>query len=382
MMADESKIPRQETKKNGRKDYVQLDNLLKILDCPVCWTRADPETIVQCRNGHLGCQACLSRLRKCPLCRVILKPEIQTFSQEILDTIKKELRHVEGPMGLVCPEAIVRIFRCFFSRFTATQGPVYQCHKGHVHCYRCPGLGTLCGPCVKNTGKFSNIVFEIRSLAFQELLSLVPKPCRFSNHGCSTIIKGLCQHEINCQFSENCCIIPACPYTVSLPKLLTHILQGCSFSKYVLINSDPSKFRSTSVGSMTIPLNAEGELTNKSYDQVAILKLATDRYFLFSCISTTLDVIFYANFFGTPREATNFNFTLVLKPNEDRSTIERKGPVFSANFCKFTAFSHPDVIKISYTEIREMLEINSLDIKFKYEVEVMEINVEACDKTK
>ena len=72
----------------------------------------------------------------------------------------------------------------------------------------------------------------------------------------------------------------------------------------------------------------------------------------------------------------------MLKPNEDRSTIERKGPVFSANFCKFTAFSHPDVIKISYTEIREMFEINSLDIKFNYEVEVMEINVEACDKTK
>ena len=63
VMADESKIPRQETKKNGRKDYVQLDNLLKILDCPV--GGSDLPLFMIFENWHIAANWVCFLLVKC-----------------------------------------------------------------------------------------------------------------------------------------------------------------------------------------------------------------------------------------------------------------------------------------------------------------------------
>ena len=365
-MAGQSNNTRQETKENYGRNCLQLDDLQKLLDCPVCWRRSDPEDLIQCRNGHLGCRACFSRLSTCPLCRVILQPEIQTFSDEIVSTIRSELRHVEGQSPLIWPEAIARIFKCSNCQFTATQGPVFQCQKGHVQCYKCTDSATMCRPCFQKTGKFPALSFDIRSLAAQELLCSVPKPCRFAKHGCSAIIKSLSQHETNCKFSENRCIMFYCYDRVSLPKLLTHLLKDCRENKDVLYNADPHTFSSTSYGGFTIPWIPDTRVT--------ILKLGVDKYFSFSCVPLMSTILFFTHFLGTPEEAKNFHYILKLKFKKDGPSIERKAPVIPANYCKFKLCNHPDLIKISFTEIREALEITTSAINFVFRVEVKENN--------
>ena len=40
----------------------------EILKCPVCLSVPSGE-IIQCRNGHITCQACANRTPTCPTCR-------------------------------------------------------------------------------------------------------------------------------------------------------------------------------------------------------------------------------------------------------------------------------------------------------------------------
>ena len=40
----------------------------EILQCPVCLSVPNCE-IIQCRNGHITCQACANRTPTCPMCR-------------------------------------------------------------------------------------------------------------------------------------------------------------------------------------------------------------------------------------------------------------------------------------------------------------------------
>ena len=76
-------------------NFLSLEDISSMTECPVCLQRTEPEDWVQCRNGHHGCQSCFSRLTTCPMCRTEISATIRTFS---LDTgkafrlILKELR--------------------------------------------------------------------------------------------------------------------------------------------------------------------------------------------------------------------------------------------------------------------------------------------------
>ncbi len=50
------------------KDTIPLSELVQLLECPVCLKFPETETnsILQCRNGHIGCLDCFSMLAFCP----------------------------------------------------------------------------------------------------------------------------------------------------------------------------------------------------------------------------------------------------------------------------------------------------------------------------
>ena len=372
-MEEKSEEATQSTTLPSGRDGFLLENFLKLLKCPVCWERSDPDNLIQCQNGHYGCRSCYGRLRTCPLCRIILQPEIQTFAQGTAELIRKELRHVENFSAQLNPESIVKIFKCTKCKLTSTTTSVFLCPKGHIRCYRCPIRGLFCWECAKLSNyKTSTELYTIRCLAVEEILSSIPKPCRYTNHGCSAIIEGFTKHETNCEYSENSCIMPLCGERVSLPKLLSHILEDCKFRNIVLDTDDTSKFNDTCYGKVLIPSVSMGE--SWEYSHVTILKLGVDRYFLFSCVPQMMDstVRFYTYFIGVPEEAKNYHFTMKLKLNKDSPSIERKAPVVSACTSKYHLNEDQVVVTLSFEEIRETFSIKSQNVYFLFKVRVFE----------
>lgn len=139
-------------KEGEGNNYLLLENLLQLLSCPVCWRSCDPETLIQCHNGHFGCWSCFNRLNTSPLCRAILKHRTTlTFSTETLALILKELRHVECHKALISPEAMVELFKCTKCEFAPSMLPVLQCQKGHVHCCRSPDPDGIYSTCIFTT---------------------------------------------------------------------------------------------------------------------------------------------------------------------------------------------------------------------------------------
>ena len=218
MEEGQSKKTTPSAKNKQESGHLMLESWLKLLKCPVCWAIPELDTLIQCRNGHSGCRACFSRLRTCPICRIVLEPEIRTFDHDTIEQIEQELRHVESYIPQLSPELVIKLFECIRCKFVSTMAPVFRCLKGHVYCYKCPRSGRFCRVCFRQSNyTLSDFPFTIRSLAIQEILGNIPKPCRFANYGCSELIEDFTQHETNCQYSKILCVITLCP---ALPHFL------------------------------------------------------------------------------------------------------------------------------------------------------------------
>ena len=46
----------------------KIEDLMNMLECPVCLDTADRPPIYQCTEGHLLCESCNHRLSACPQC--------------------------------------------------------------------------------------------------------------------------------------------------------------------------------------------------------------------------------------------------------------------------------------------------------------------------
>lgn len=70
-----------------------LATSLKIhLECPVCLTVPKVGPIYQCRNGHLLCYRCHSKLQRCPLCKIPLEKLRNLLSEQLLSMIEPEYK--------------------------------------------------------------------------------------------------------------------------------------------------------------------------------------------------------------------------------------------------------------------------------------------------
>ncbi|XP_023322452.1 uncharacterized protein LOC111696906 isoform X3 [Eurytemora carolleeae] len=58
-------------------------SLVDSLQCPVCY-KTSLGNVYQCEHGHVMCGSCRSRLRSCPVCRVVLNQPIRNLALEQL----------------------------------------------------------------------------------------------------------------------------------------------------------------------------------------------------------------------------------------------------------------------------------------------------------
>ena len=246
---------------------------------------------------------------------------------------------------------MIELFKCIECKFAPSMLPVVQCQKGHVHCARCPGSGRVCITCIMiNNCQESLRPCIIRSLAVQELLSSVPKQCPFIKHGCSEVTVGYGQHALNCPFSLNSCTIPHCGYTITLPKLLSHVTQDCKWSARYLHTIESNRLGATSEDKVTIPWNPFEEFAKRkgTRGRVSILKLGDEKYFLFSFLSCPVreKISIYTHFIGPPDEAKRYKYRFEIMFDDGRIFIAREASVLSAYFSKMTFNMHPDLIKL------------------------------------
>uniref|UniRef100_A0A1B6C464 RING-type E3 ubiquitin transferase n=1 Tax=Clastoptera arizonana TaxID=38151 RepID=A0A1B6C464_9HEMI len=108
-------------------------SLIEILECAVCLETLRAPTGI-CRNGHLFCQECKSRLKpnRCPLCRCMFNNKIQLqLIEEFLACLPRPCRNMEnGCQALFKLDeesdheqaCLFRLVRCFLCEY-----------KGHYH---------------------------------------------------------------------------------------------------------------------------------------------------------------------------------------------------------------------------------------------------------
>ena len=63
---------------------VSIEDLNANLECPVCLDLPQSGPIYQCRNGHLMCKDCHSKMKRCPICVVPLENLRNLFSEKLL----------------------------------------------------------------------------------------------------------------------------------------------------------------------------------------------------------------------------------------------------------------------------------------------------------
>ena len=62
--------------------------VLRLLECPVCFTLPDSEGIFNCLNGHVLCGKCRPRIRFCPVCRepkIIRSPFCERMAKQAIE---------------------------------------------------------------------------------------------------------------------------------------------------------------------------------------------------------------------------------------------------------------------------------------------------------
>ncbi|XP_049866177.1 E3 ubiquitin-protein ligase siah-1-like isoform X2 [Pectinophora gossypiella] len=67
-------------------------NLLRVLECPVCLEWMEPP-MTQCRRGHLVCGRCRARLASCPVCRTAFSSVRNRAMESVAEMLRYPCRH-------------------------------------------------------------------------------------------------------------------------------------------------------------------------------------------------------------------------------------------------------------------------------------------------
>jgi hypothetical protein len=272
---------------------MSLQEIRNIIECPVCIGLSACVTFLQCQNGHIGCQACLSRLTTCPVCRVSLGYKPKIISDEILMKMFSELRHIEKSEIFLQNEKLSQYFQCEDCKFVPTIKPIYlQCTIGHLLCNDCSKPG-YCQACKKYLD-----YPRARSIFSEKILSRMIKPCRFANKGCTTLIEEFSEHEA---------------------KECSHRASGD-----VLVND---VFLRAEIGRLNLPTflaNPDRYNIFEVTKTQCYLKLDNEDYFLMECSISCLNAIFFMRYTGNPKK---FAFKLRLFRPGFEKEVSVTGPI-------------------------------------------------------
>ena len=88
-------------KSPNSKDKTQdsFELIKEDLECPVCRDVPKSLPIYQCRQGHIICNSCYPKLNNCPVCRVILSPQIRALTAEKILQKHRDVSYNSGPVA-------------------------------------------------------------------------------------------------------------------------------------------------------------------------------------------------------------------------------------------------------------------------------------------
>ena len=72
----------------ARQEDKKVDELMNMLECPICLDTADRAPIYQCPEGHLLCSECNSRLTECPQCGHALMNSRNRTAEELASKLQ------------------------------------------------------------------------------------------------------------------------------------------------------------------------------------------------------------------------------------------------------------------------------------------------------
>ena len=323
--------------------HTSLQEIRDIIECPVCIGLSASGSFIQCRNGHIGCLACFSRLKTCPVCRVSLCNNKKIISDEILMKMLSELRHNEESEIFVQNEKLSQYFQCEGCNFVPTRKPVYlQCPSGHLFCNDCSEPG-YCQACKE----FLDYP-RARSIFSEKILSRMIKPCRFANKGCTQLIEDFSEHEV-----KEC--IQRSPAIVQVDKVL-HLRAEIGCLNIPEVIAVPSSMSSDNMFDIT---------QTKCY-----LKLNCEDYFVMESHIDFGNARFFMRYTGLPK---NLMFKLRLFRPGFEKEINVTGPVTSLDLPHYNIpGSH--VFWLSSSEIRNNWYTEEQGISVSWEVSVEKVD--------
>ena len=357
-------------------DKITIQELVKLLECPVCLQCLESEDclLLQCENGHIGCQACFSRLQNCPICRTWLGTKVKAISDEMMIIMKQELRHVENSNGTIRICNLVSFFQCSLCKYCPTRKPTFQCENGHLICAECREDGSLC-LCRLLIYKASS-----RSLFSQKILELSSKPCRFTHYGCKAVITDLNQHEKEkCQYREVFCIFYNCKMRLSMIYLPSHLeeLNPEHDNIKVPLSLNFGQELEGGSGFLHLPSCWDDRSPYRNLDTFNFMKIK-NKILVFVCwaSSSRKRCMLWVYCLGLVSDANKFGFKLRLYNEGSKKEIHVTGPVVSVDLSHYKVSligpeCHPLLsFRLTFKEIREYWSQES--IQFAWEVEVFE----------
>ena len=359
-------------KERKNKEVITVKEFIAFFECPVCLQYPDDDDVLlQCRNGHSGCQTCYSRLTACPVCRLTLQPLVKTISNEMLALMKQELRHLENPYDSIDLKSLLNFFKCFTCKFNPTRHPTWQCENGHLLCEVCRLDYNFCFKC--NTDDI-----QTRSLIVQKIVGLISKPCRFVVSGCNATIKELNHHERDCKHRNIRCLFPDCDSNVSVNKLIEHLQSYNPTHLDFIIPIEPHQNKVNNQANGFFKLSELYDVsileTKSRYNfrKVSYLKLNDKIHFFFDCWACNYKrgAMFWLYYLGTPMEAEKFAFELRLFKDGSEKEIRVSGPAISVDTYYRRMMRNPRSFKISCAEIKQYW--NQKEIALSWEVKVFE----------
>ena len=231
---------------------ITIQELAKLLECPVCYTNIEMESTIQCMNGHHGCDDCFSVLETCPVCRVEMSKTIKSFSSETIEAVNKELRHLETNNFSFDANKLPEIFKCDLCHEIPTNRPIHQCANGHIECAFCDVIFRPCPIC----GSMLNSSEARRSLLTEILILKFPKPCRFQHLGCKKTLMEFGDHELQgCPVRPIFCIFLRCHRLIPMKEYLNHLSTiNPNHFKWKTTNDDNlGKVWNSNSGSINLP---------------------------------------------------------------------------------------------------------------------------------
>jgi E3 ubiquitin-protein ligase SIAH1 len=254
-------------------------------------------------------------------------------------------------------DSLREIVECPVCMEVPRNGPIHQCRNGHVVCNQCKQRLERCPACREPiTG---------RSLKTEQLLELVPSPCKFSQSGCKTeLVPSLIRnHEIDCETKLMQCPRLYC-LTKVLPQYLAHHLHNsnerCKVINHKCVISSTGDLHID--GSLNVPDSTFTVEQSQSWVP-GMIKNFGQTFFRESVRTRDGKWMFWIYYLGPNNEAKNYFYTISIC-NSDKS-VEYKftGQVTSMRQDYAAFIKDPNGLILSDNMVNNVLENNSLKYK-------------------